>query len=625
MSSATTRPTIPATGLGSARGAQAARLAKPPTAHLRGLDGLRAVAVIAVIAYHLLPRSAVGGFVGVDVFFVISGFLITGLLIREHDAVGRISLRRFWARRARRLLPALVLVVVVCSSVASGIGGDVLVGLGRQVLGAATFSSNWLFIAEGVSYFDATTPELFRNLWSLAVEEQFYLLWPLAMLLLLRLPNRGLRAGLAGALAVASAVAMAVFAAGDGTRVYYGTDTHAFGLALGAALAFMVQGRFLAVDRTPAALRVLLPITGLLALGGVVAIALLLPEDAPFTTRGGLALTAVLTGVVILGATGRSSWLGRALDVAPLRWVGERSYGLYLWHWPVLVLLQAAYPDAVAWWALPAAALLLTVAAAALSYRYVERPIRRSGFRAALRWLTAGPRKVIAAATAIALCATVALTATAIAADPGAGEAQSAIEAGQQSLAQPGFALAPRRPQPTATGDQIVAIGDSVMLAAAPELQAALPGIAIDAAVSRQMSDADELVAQLVASGGMRPVLVLGLGTNGWIDAATLDAVLELLPRETRLIVVNVQAPRDWTPEVNSILSDFARRERDVELCNWHDSIQPHLDVLASDDIHMGPAGARIYTAALQDALQRLAETPPLITDFERGDAARPV
>ncbi|MDF1478392.1 acyltransferase family protein [Leifsonia sp. H3M29-4] len=603
-------------------------------ARLGGLDGLRAIAVLAVMAYHFLPSTLVGGYVGVDVFFVISGFLITGLLVREHAAHGRIGLRAFWARRARRLLPALALVVIVCSSVAAYVGGDVLVGLGRQVLGAATFSINWIFIAEGASYFDSSTPELFRNLWSLAVEEQFYLVWPLAMLLLLLVRRRAVRASIAGALAVASAVAMGLLAGDDGTRVYYGTDTHSFGLALGAALAFLLEARFTpAGDAPPRTQRIVLPLVGAAALAGVLAIAALLPEDAAFTTRGGLALASALTAIAILGATVPDSWLGRALDVQPLRWIGERSYGLYLWHWPVLVLLAASVPAVAGWWVVPVAALVVTVAAAAASYRFVETPVRRLGFTGSLRLIRArlrsGGRRVLAwsavTLTAIALLAGVGLTGAAIALDPGTGEAQSEIDEGAARLALPGYAVAPRRPQPLPTGDQIYALGDSVMLSAVPELQEAFPGIAIDASVSRQLSDAEPLVAALAASGALRPILVIGLGTNGWIDAAALPRILELVGRDTQLIVVNVQAPRDWTPEVNAILAEFARSKRDVELSNWHDAIQPHLDVLAYDDIHMGPAGARIYTAALADALQRLAELPPLVHDNERGDAARPV
>jgi peptidoglycan/LPS O-acetylase OafA/YrhL len=595
---------------------------------LPGLDGLRAVAVLAVIAFHLLPGTLQGGYIGVDVFFVISGFLITGLLVRERATAGRVSLRGFWARRARRLVPALVVVVAVCSAAALFVGGDVLVGLGSQVLGAATFSSNWLAIAQGQSYFDDTTPELFRNLWSLAVEEQFYLLWPILLLALLLVRHRGTRAGIAAVLAVGSAVAMALVPGADATRVYYGTDTHSFGLALGASLAFLLEGRFTdAAAPLPRPAVVALPIAGGLGVAGILAVAALLPNGDGLATHGGLALVAVLTAVAIAGATSTGSWLGRALDVQPLRWIGERSYGLYLWHWPVLVLLVAALPAGTAWWIAPAAALLLTVGAAALSYRFVETPVRRRGVRGVFSSVLRGRAgiRAVAAVAVAALVAAAGLTGAAIAADPGRGEAQAAIEAGEELLALPGFALAPRRPQPLPTGDQIYAIGDSVMLAAAPELEEAFPGIAIDAAVSRQMFEADDIVAAAIAAGTMRPILVLGLGTNGWIEEDTLDEVHAMLPRGTQMIVVNVQVPREWGPEVNSILDGFARSERDVELSNWYSAIQPQLDVLAADEVHPGPTGGRIYCGALADALQRLSEIPPLLGSNDYGLASKPV
>ncbi|MDO9589606.1 MAG: acyltransferase, partial [Microcella sp.] len=212
-------------------------------ARLAGLDGLRALAIVLVLAYHLFPGLAPGGFIGVDIFLVVSGYLITALLIAEHRADGRIRLKRFWARRARRLLPALVVVVAVTTTIAAVIGGDVLVGIGWQLAGALTFSSNWWSIANGSSYLDQTSPELFRHFWSLAVEEQFYLLWPLAVIALLAVPLRHLRIALPLAIAVASAVAMALLA-GDpavdptpASAAYYSTLTHGFGLLLGAGLA----------------------------------------------------------------------------------------------------------------------------------------------------------------------------------------------------------------------------------------------------------------------------------------------------------------------------------------------------------------------------------------------------
>ena len=607
-----------------------------PPAHpsrLAGLDGLRALAVGTVILFHFVPGALPGGFLGVDIFFVISGFLITTLLLREHATTGAIRLRSFWVRRARRLLPALIVLVLVATASALAIGGDVLVGIGRQVLGAATFSYNWLAIATNASYFDSTTPELFRNLWSLAVEEQFYLAWPFVILALLALTKRrGWMLLAVAALAAGSFATMLLLGQGgvSATRLYYGTDTHLFGLAIGASLA-VVFGRATAWTR---ALRISLPALGLLAVAGLVSLALLMPEDSALVFQGGLLLVAVLTALAIAGAVAPGSPLGRVLDLPPLRWVGERSYGLYLWHWPVLVLATAALP---AWpeLALGGLALGVTVLAATLSYRYLEQPIRRRGFRAAL-WLWvarlgAGPaRRATAALGVIAVASLAVASGIAVATAPASGIAQQRIEAGMDSVtalpAPAPTASAASAPAPLPGGDQIVAIGDSVMLAAADEVIAAFPGISIDAAVSRRMSSAPEMIRALQASGQMRPILLLGLGTNGPVSEETLQEISELVGPSTSIVLVNAQAPRGWIPGVNDELASFAQRYRNVELANWYDAIQPRLDVLATDQIHAGgPIGGGIYAGAIRDAMQRLAELPPLLNSNDYGLTARPV
>ncbi|TQL48905.1 peptidoglycan/LPS O-acetylase OafA/YrhL [Homoserinimonas aerilata] len=640
-------------------------------ARFAGLDGLRAIAVLLVIAYHLFPGTLDGGFIGVDVFFVISGFLITALLLREHTDAGRIRLGRFWLRRARRLLPALGLLVLACATAAWTIGGDVIVGLGRQVLGAATFSSNWLSLAASQSYFDQATPELFRNLWSLAVEEQFYLLWPLLLLALLLIRAPWVRITVMIAAAAASAVGMALLLSplGDPTRVYYGTDTHSFGLMLGAALALLVA-------RAPVSapwLRRVLAGAGAVSLVGIIAAGVMLSADAATTYRGGLVIVALLSVLVVLGAThgspsdgtGAGAWFGRALDVQPLRWIGERSYGLYLWHWPVHVLLLAALPHEAAItapsWLLGTIALVITVAASAASHRFVEQPVRRLGFRGALRagwrrafpgWLTGpaghpksstgrrGLRAVAGIAAVALLVGAGAATTAGIIADPGAGTVQTQIEAGQKAIAEsatPAPSAPPADGQASDTpsaheepvtlpaGDQITAIGDSVMLASARSLQEEFPGIDIDATVSRQFSSAPELIRTRLEAGTLRPTVLLGLGTNGPIDREALAEVRKELGTEHQLVLVNVFAARSWTDGVNTALTSFAQQYRDVELANWRDSIAPQTSLLARDNIHPGDAGGRVYAAAVRDALQRLAELPPLLGPRDFGLAARPV
>jgi len=603
---------------------------------LRGLDGLRAIAVTTVILFHLTPGLLPGGYLGVDIFFVISGFLITTLLLRERAATGRIVLPSFWARRARRLLPALALVVLASCSAALIIGGDVLVGIGRQVLGAATFSYNWLGITSDASYFDSTTPELLRNLWSLAVEEQFYLVWPLIIAALVLLKRRGWRLAIVTALALGSITAMVALALTgvDATRLYYGTDTHSFGLAIGAALAI------LALDWSPRPLewhrvaRQLLPAFGAVAVAALLALSWLLAEDSVWVFRGGLVLVAVLTALAIAGAIIPGSPLGRALDVLPLRVIGERSYGLYLWHWPAVILVTAAAP-ALNPWAIGGIALAITVVGASLSYHFVEQPIRRRGFRAAAAawaqaWRGGARRSVGVAAASVAVLALLGGAVTAVVTAPSAGIAQERIEAGQDAIERvprpTTDATAPGEPAPLPGGDQIYAIGDSVMLAAADEVLETFPGIVIDASVSRRMSDAPVLIQALIDADALRPILLLGLGTNGPVDEATLGQISAMVGPGTEIVLVNAQAPRGWIPGVNALLADYAQRYRNVELANWYDAIQPRLDVLSRDQIHAGgPIGGNIYAGAIKDAIQRLAELPPLLGTNDYGLSPRPV
>lgn len=639
---------------------------------LAGLDGLRAFAVIAVIAFHLTPAVMPGGALGVDVFFVISGFLITGLLLRERESTGRLNLGHFWVRRARRLLPALAAVVVACGTAAVIIGGDLMVGLGRQILGAATFSSNWLALGTSGDYFADDAPELFRNLWSLAVEEQFYLVWPLLLLALLLFTRRRSRLLVLALAAVASAAAMGIILAvtDDATRVYYGTDTHFFGLALGALLAVAIEHWPWQKSQWPLWKRVVVPIPAFGALAALLILALVLPSGSAAALQGGLFAASALSVVVIAGAVVPGSLLGRGLDWTPLRWIGRRSYGLYLWHWPVLLLVRAAVlPVALPVWgetgtrvAVVATTLVLTLLAAGLSFRFIEQPILDSGFRS---WFAAGfragPRRLVRTAVAVvavgAVVAGISVTSVRLATAPTVTSAEHFVKDGEAALeaTKPGDpssdsssssdvaagsgstiggtvpadladltnpqtpmgTVIPRSslgPVPPPPGEFITAIGDSVMLASAPKLQESFPGISIDASVSRQMRELPDIVGELKSSHQLRNIVVVGLGTNGPIGRDTLDEVLARIGERRELVVVNVQAPRDWTPGVNETLAKFAADNPNVTLADWHTAIAPHLAILASDQIHPGPTGGGIYSSTVQAAIDELPRPRPSST-----------
>ncbi|MFE7843895.1 acyltransferase family protein [Microbacterium sp. NPDC057407] len=651
----------------------------PRQSRYAGLDGLRAIAVALVVAYHLFPSSIfVGGFVGVDVFFVISGFLITSLLLREHDSTGRIGLVDFWKRRARRLLPALALVVTVCSTLAWIIGGDVLLRVGQQVLGAFTFSYNWIAIAGDTGYFGSATPELFRNFWSLSVEEQFYVLWPLVLPLFLLLPRGAARAGAALALAAASAVWMGVVATagGDVTRAYFGTDTHAFGILLGVALAFALAPVLSRPSRAEAAaslpgitlppgwtlvlpptsgapatrprwvdlpaVRTAIGCLGIAGLLGILAVAITAGADTAATFPSALVAVSLSTAAAITAGVWPGSWFGPALDVQPLRWVGDRSYGIYLWHWPLLVLAITLVPGGPAETpvGIGIAVLAVTAAVAELSYRFVETPIRRRGFRACARELAAqlragapGMIRPVSAVTAAVLV--LGGTTAAIAAAPSDSTGEAAVAAGQAALdraakaartspaAEPAPSATPPRPAPISplisrpsptpqptpvTGDQITAIGDSVMLASAPALLARFPGIQVDAAVSRSSWAGPGILESLAASGQLRPYVVVALGTNGPVDPDSLQRMADIVGPDRHLVLVNAYAPRDWIPGVNRDLAAFAETHPGVVVADWSAAIGPRTDLLAGDSIHPGPAGGQVFAETVArsvDAIER--------------------
>jgi peptidoglycan/LPS O-acetylase OafA/YrhL len=365
---------------------------------MSGLDGLRAVAVGGVLLYHAGVRWLPGGFLGVDLFFVISGFLITSLLISERQRTGAISLSRFYLRRARRLLPALATMVAATAGfMAVFFRGDL--GQARGDIGAAAgYFSNWWYVLHHRSYFVAAgrQPPL-QHLWSLAIEEQFYLVWPLLMLLLLfaRVRLRWVFA-IATIGALASACWMRFLAIRDNvpfdtdsSRLYFGTDTHASALLLGAAGAVVMAG--LARRRARAGIEVS-PATTLVAdLAGLAALAWVgwtmhhQLEASPVLYRSGFFLFAVVAMVVVVTVSLPGSLLGAALDVQPLRWIGTRSYGLYLWHWPVFVYTRPGLDWQLNGWTSIAARLATTGVLTELTFRLIERPIRERGFLAYVR------------------------------------------------------------------------------------------------------------------------------------------------------------------------------------------------------------------------------------------------
>jgi peptidoglycan/LPS O-acetylase OafA/YrhL len=361
-----------------------------------GLDGLRALAVTAVLVYHLNAGWLPGGFLGVDVFFVLSGFLITSILATEWSTSGQVRIGRFYVRRARRLLPALITMLATVVLVTAAVAPDELRRLRGDVAAALTYSTNWTQIIWQRSYFEQLgRPSLLQHLWSLAVEEQFYLLWPLVLVVCLRTGGRrrALRITLVGIVASAALMAWLFASYADPGRAYYGSDTHASGLLVGAALALAtVLRRPARRDRRPAPLGLTVnspswPLD-VAALLGAVIVGYFVTRTNYFAMelyRGGFLLVALGSAAIVLAAGRRGTLTARLLGMPLLCWIGVRSYAIYLWHWPVFMLSRPRldYPSD----GLPLMVLRvgLTVALADLSYRFIEHPIRTQGFVAYVR------------------------------------------------------------------------------------------------------------------------------------------------------------------------------------------------------------------------------------------------
>ncbi|MDY5403394.1 MAG: acyltransferase family protein [Trueperella sp.] len=611
---------------------------------IRGLDGLRAIGALFVLVYHLLPSVGGAGFIGVDVFFVISGFLITALLLKEHDSTGVIDLPSFLHRRYRRLLPAVALMVVVTLSLGRLISADAVTQARWQALGALTGTYNWFQIANGSSYFEAQEPLLLNNMWSLAVEQQFYLVWPVVVMVLALAARRAghlgrrIQIGAAAAIAVVSLALHAWLVGGDVTRAYVGTDTHIFGLMIGAGIAFALPGIMKGRPRTASALW---GAGSWAALAGLTVLTFAVP-DASWFYPWGMLLASALAGVAIRGilpdvAGTASETLAGLLESRPMVWIGQRSYGIYLWHWPLWVL--ATYHIHMPRPLAAAVVLAASVTAAHLSFTYVETPIRRKGLVGWVRSMRALPTVATAWLTmgALALTATFAL---ALVTSTDMTEAQRAVAAGEEALAthkatpdagdpdetaEPGddgespttpatTPTATATPEPTAeptpgqtpdTGADITIIGDSVTLAAAPALLETYPDAVVDGEVSRSIWVFKQIADTYASQGKLRDTVVISLGTNGAISMQTARDIMDYLGPDRRVVWVTAAAPNaEWVPRSNATIAQIATEYPDrVRVADWAAIAAAHPEHLASDGIHPGGTGGAEYAAEIKRAI----------------------
>lgn len=630
---------VPAAPDGSKHRARA-RLRQVP-----GLDGLRGLAVLAVVIYHFFGDILPGGYLGVDMFFVLSGFLITSLLVREFNVTGRISLKDFWLRRFRRILPAALIVLSICTAIVALIGGDLAVGIREQFLGTFFFVNNWTQIATSQTYFAPNEVQVFAHYWSLAVEEQFYLIWPLLMLgvfaISRRKPKR-LPIAVSLILAIASAVAMALlYSPGeDPTRVYYGTDTHAFGLLIGAMLSLLLTStnKDAEADSWPAANKGILAGTvGAFALVAYLAQLVWMGADRDFTYRGGLVLTSVLGAAMIWAVVHESGPLTWIFRTRVMRWLGQRSFSLYLWHWPVVMIVHAL-SDAPSW-LLGLLSLPLSCLLAEVTYQFVENPFRRAGFRPtwhaywnarpSAKEVKDGFGKAMWPAVPVLVVLSVLGVGYALVTSEDKSELERELERMAQSNeqaensastqsssapAKPSEPTKPKEKRALPTGNEISAIGDSVMLAASEALNERFPGISIDATISRHYSAALPVIKAQKDSGQLRSTVFVGLGTNGATFEGQMDELIDIVGSERTLVLVLPYGERDWMGPARAEIIEAATTHDNVYIADWCGMAQENPAMLYDDGVHPLPEGAHLYADALYAALEQYSDEEKNLT-----------
>ena len=587
------------------------------TDYLPGLEGLRAFAVLAVIFYHLdIPGLFSSGFLGVDIFFTVSGFLITAQLIRQFQKDGTIAIGNFYLKRARRLFPAVLALLIFCVLVTDWLVEDAAWRTRSDLLPALFYFSNWWQIFSEQSYFEMSgRPALLQHLWSLAIEEQFYIAWPLLLLVILRyFRERGVLVT-AAALALLSSGWMIYLSARygypqsqDPSRIYLGTDTHTMGLFLGASLAAAWNPWQAHASPGTLVARAMTDFLGLICISALLWAMLFVTEYDRALYQGGFFWVGLFSIGLVFAASQKNSTLSASLSVRPLAWLGKRSYGLYLWHWPVFALLRPEFelPDNA--WIQAAIRLSLTLLLTEISYRLIENPVRTG---AIFRWPVQKRFGffLICFVGILSTVLTIQIRPTPVEknntlSNEVADEIPAVEDTPQESeLAAHQMRAACIRSVSNKFSIKskplITMLGDSVLLGASDHLAKKIEGAEIDAAIGRQGKDGLIRLTELSEKNELADIVIIHLGTNGYLYEAQVREVMTLLSTVPQVIFINVKAPRRWEKSNNELLKTLSREFPNVKLIDWRSIGQSHKEYFGKDHIHLTKKGVRAMTAEI--------------------------
>jgi peptidoglycan/LPS O-acetylase OafA/YrhL len=572
--------------------------------YIPAIDGLRALAVIAVMFYHLGFSWIPGGFLGVDLFFVISGYVITRLLLDSIAQSGGLDLRGFYLARARRLLPAL-LFTVITTTIAIGIWApDTIKRFISDLPFALTGTMNWWLVAREQDYFESIgRPPLLQHTWSLAVEAQFYLVWPLILYFILKKLGKNRIPFAALMIAAASGIALLIVSlsldssnTSKVSHIYFGTDTHSIGLFLGAALAvswipqnFTTQVSKKAQDFIDG--------VGVFGFIGILATFLLIDESQPTLYKIAFPLAAIFGAAIIMSVVHPASRFAPILENPVLIWIGERSYAIYLWHWIIFQVTRPTVDLAGQTWALYSLRILIVFALADISLRYVEIPIRRGAIKYWLKGLKYRTKKERSRQTrvffSIFIVVLVLASVVSVRAISIGNEQRAAIE---KSLSTPD------KPQKEVKEGGIWLTGDSVILGIRTSLNEVAPVSLINARIGRQAPELLEVMKRDKALAGASRV-IFNLGNNGLLKADDVKEIFELVKSQPSVIVVNTAVPRPWRDSNNTLISQIASQYSNVRVIDWNSISDGHPEYFAPDGVHLVPAGVAAYVAEIRKYL----------------------
>ena len=605
-------------------------MSRPKSRYVPALDGLRAFGVLVVIAYHMNMPWAPGGLLGVTMFFVLSGYLITCLLLAEFDYSGTISLKDFWYRRVRRIIPAVVTCVIGTAALCTLFNHALLTKMRPDMIPTLLFFNNWWQIVHNVSYFENLgAPSPLTHCWSLSIEEQFYVIWPIVLLICLKLgvKRTNIQKGLVVFICISALLMALLFSpTEDPSRVYYGTDTRAFSLMIGALLAFLWPYSKL-TDSSGSDMsgqgRLVFNIVGFAAFAGLVLMVGFSNGFSPFIYRGGLVLCSVLTALTMAVLVHPASILSRVFALKPLVWIGKISYGMYLWHFPILLLMTPGNLAGQAPLWLRFLQLAVVFGVSAFSYYCIENPLRhgalgrfyhglKDGAYTFVEWFRAHAVPAVVG-TAVVV---VALLGCAFVPDTNALEGGNLLknEAAQTGSHADPAAGTTEPEKGTDSTYSVLMIGDSVSVRVIPYFMYDFPYGHIDAQVNRQFFDIENVYDPYAEAGTTGDVIVVALGTNGVVTSDQIEAFLKDVGDGKRVFFVNTRSSADWMETTNQALSDAANRHANVSLIDWYSLSDNHTDWFDGDGTHLSIAGAKAYTDMIYDAIH---EFLPVYTDEE--------